>query len=160
MTCSACYSYNYTAWATWLLQPDVLTALNVCGDAGKDAFAGMYAYGYGVWYVYSMFMCTVCMCMWCIQVTLALTPFSLHSAGSAGGCISMGAFDARDNFDYSGALGRALNAHIPVSLYYGKTDTACDYKGGSNMANTLVFNNQAAFRGAGLQGWELGGGEV
>ena len=44
-------------------------------------------------------------------------------AGSAGGCISMGNFDAHDEFDYSGALGRALDADIAVTFYYGKTDT-------------------------------------
>ena len=46
-------------------------------------------------------------------------------AGSAGGCISMGSFDANDSFDYSGALGRALDANILVTFYYGKTDTVC-----------------------------------
>lgn len=44
-------------------------------------------------------------------------------AGSAGGCISMGLFDANDHFDYSGALGRALDLGVPVTLYYGKSDT-------------------------------------
>ena len=48
-------------------------------------------------------------------------------AGSAGGCISMGNFDANDSFDYSGALGRALDADIPVTFYYGKTDTVSMY---------------------------------
>ena len=54
ITCEACYGYNYTAWSYWFLQQEVLDALNVCGDAGQDAFAGR-----------------------------------------AGGCISMGNFDAR-----------------------------------------------------------------
>jgi hypothetical protein len=34
ISCAACYSYNYTAWSYWLLQSDILTALNVCGQAG------------------------------------------------------------------------------------------------------------------------------
>lgn len=78
--CPACYSYNYTAWSLWFLQEEVLTALNVCGEAGEDAFAG-----------------------------------------TAGGCISMGAYDVNDKFDYSGALARTLEAGIPVTLFYGKT---------------------------------------
>ena len=40
ITCSGCYSYNYTAWSYWFLNNDVLNALNVCGEAGEDAFAG------------------------------------------------------------------------------------------------------------------------
>ena len=34
ISCAACYSYNYTAWSYWLLQSEILTALNVCGQAG------------------------------------------------------------------------------------------------------------------------------
>lgn len=33
--CPACYSYNYTAWAGWLLKEEVTEALGVCGDAGE-----------------------------------------------------------------------------------------------------------------------------
>lgn len=40
VNCPACYGYNYTAWAHWFLQDDVEAALNVCGDAGVDAFEG------------------------------------------------------------------------------------------------------------------------
>lgn len=40
ITCEACYGYNYTAWSYFFLKQEVLTALNVCGDAGNDAFAG------------------------------------------------------------------------------------------------------------------------
>ena len=54
-------------------------ALNVCGDAGVDAFGGC-----------------------------------------AAGCITIPAFDARDTFDYSGALSRALGEGVPVTLYYGE----------------------------------------
>lgn len=116
VTCSACYAYNYTAWSLWFLEPEVLTALHICGDAGKDAFAG-----------------------------------------SAGGCISMGAFDSRDSFDYSGALGKVLDAGIPVLFYYGKTDTACDYMGGRAMADTIPWSGKSAFSNAALQPWELAG---
>jgi hypothetical protein len=40
ISCGACYSYNYTAWSHWFLQEEVESSLNVCGDAGDDAFAG------------------------------------------------------------------------------------------------------------------------
>jgi carboxypeptidase C (cathepsin A) len=86
------------------LRDDVSQALNVCGEAGYDAFSG-----------------------------------------DAGGCIDLYSFDSRDSFDYSGALARALDEKIPVTLYYGKTDTACDYKGGVAMANTIAWSKQADF---------------
>jgi Serine carboxypeptidase len=35
-------AYDYTTWAKWFLRDDVLTALNVCGEAGKDAFRGVH----------------------------------------------------------------------------------------------------------------------
>lgn len=119
VTCSACYSYNYTAWSYWFLQQSVLDALHVCGDAGNDAFAG-----------------------------------------SAGGCISMGAFDSRDSFDYSGALGAALDAGIKVMLYYGKTDTACNYKGGLKMADTISWSGKSAFSSTPLTAWQVGGAQA
>jgi hypothetical protein len=50
----------------------------------------------------------------------------------------MGNFDGHDDFDYSGALGRALEADISVTFYYGKTDTACNYVGGYAMANGTI----------------------
>lgn len=102
ISCKACYGYNYTAWSYWFLQKEVLSALNVCGDAGEDAFAG-----------------------------------------AAGGCISMGAFDAHDTFDYSGALARTLDAGIPVTMYFGKQDTACNYVGGLAVAESLPWSNKA-----------------
>jgi len=37
--CCGCSSYNYKAWADWLLREDVIQALNVCGNAGIKAFA-------------------------------------------------------------------------------------------------------------------------
>lgn len=97
----------------------VLTALNVCGDAGVDAFAG-----------------------------------------SAGGCISMGSFDAKDTFDYSGALARALDAGVPVTLYYGKTDTACNYVGGLAMANTISWKGTSGFAAAPLTALDSAGAEM
>ncbi len=33
-----CYGYNYSAWSNFFLRSDVKTAMNVCGDAGVDAF--------------------------------------------------------------------------------------------------------------------------
>lgn len=117
--CGACYSYNYTAWSYWFLQSEVLTALNVCGDAGNDAFAG-----------------------------------------SAGGCINMGNYDSRDSFDYSGALARTLEQGIPVTLFYGKTDTACNYVGGKTMAETISWKGQTTFANTPLSTWEIAGVEA
>ena len=68
--------------------------------------------------------------------------------GNAGGCISMGNFDANDPFDYSGALGRTLDSGVPVTLYYGKTDTACNYVGGYAMANTISWEGMKEFAAA------------
>lgn len=81
-------------------------------------------------------------------------------AGSAGGCISMGNFDAHDEFDYSGALGRALDADIAVTFYYGKTDTACNYVGGYAMANTIQWNGMEDFASMDLEPLLLAGAEV
>jgi hypothetical protein len=119
ISCPACYGYNYTAWSLWFLKQEVLTALNVCGDAGQDAFAG-----------------------------------------TAGGCISMGAFDARDSFDYSGAVARTLEAGIPVTFYYGKTDTACNYVGGMAMADTVQWSGKDSFASAPLTPLTISGVEA
>lgn len=81
-------------------------------------------------------------------------------SGNAGGCISMGAFDSRDSFDYSGALGRALDAGIAVALYYGKTDTACNYVGGMTMANTISWSGRDAFASMPLTAIEIAGVEA
>jgi len=116
ISCSACYSYNYTAWSYWFLMQDVLDSLHVCGDAGNDAFAG-----------------------------------------NAGGCISMGAFDAHDTFDYSGALARTLEAKIPVSVYFGKTDTACQYVGGKAMVDTISWTSGDQFATTPLSDVEVAG---
>jgi len=39
-SCDACVSYNYTDWANWFTLPEVKNALNVCGNAGANAFEG------------------------------------------------------------------------------------------------------------------------
>ena len=105
--CSGCYSYNYTAWSYWFLRQDVIDALNICGGAGYDAFAG-----------------------------------------AAGGCIPMPGFDSGDNFDYSAALGRALDANVSVMFYYGKNDRACDYVGAYAMATSLPWSHASDFNAA------------
>jgi pimeloyl-ACP methyl ester carboxylesterase len=119
ISCDACYGYNYSAWAHWFLKDEIEQSLNVCGDAGVDAFAG-----------------------------------------SAGGCISLPGFDADDTFDYSGALGRTLDSGVPVVLYYGKTDTACNYVGGLALADTISWASQAEFAAAGLGPMEIAGVEA
>lgn len=81
-------------------------------------------------------------------------------AGSAGGCISMGAFDSKDDFDYSGAIARTLEAGIPVTLYYGATDTACNYVGGLEMANTISWSGGSQFEKTALATLEIAGVEA
>lgn len=120
LDCPACYSYNYTTWAAWFLQPEVLKALNVCGNAGDNAFAGR-----------------------------------------AGGCINFpNGFDIGDRFDYSQALARSLDRGIPVSLYYGKNDRACNYFGGYAMANELPWKSQVNFKNESLKPLVIGGVEA
>jgi carboxypeptidase C (cathepsin A) len=108
--CEACYGYNYSAWANWLLRPDVKRALNVCGSAGDAAFSG-----------------------------------------PNGGCVPLPNFDFNDTFDYSRALGRALDAGVAVTLYYGTTDTACNHVGGLRVANSLPWSGSSAFSALPLQ---------
>lgn len=60
----------------------------------------------------------------------------------------VGAFDGNDNFDYSGALARALDANIAVTFYFGKVDTACNYVGGLKMADTIPWTGEAEFTNA------------
>jgi hypothetical protein len=66
--------------------------------------------------------------------------------GAAGGCVDLQPFDNGDTFDYSHALARTLEAGIPVTLYYGMADTACDYVGGRAVAETMVWRGAEAFR--------------
>ena len=75
--------------------------MNVCGNAGDDAFAG-----------------------------------------AAGGCINVAPFDTNDQFDYSGALANTLEAGVPVTFYFGKQDTACNYVGGLAMADTIPWKGK------------------
>jgi len=116
--------------------------------------AACYSYNYTAW------------SYWFLQ-TEVLTALSVCGdagqdafAGSAGGCIGMGNFDSRDNFDYSGALGRALDSNVQVMLYYGKTDTACNYKGGQAVAASIPFKGAADFKALPLASWQLGGVEA
>jgi len=81
-------------------------------------------------------------------------------AGNAGGCIPLAGFDTNDKFDYSGALGRTLDAKIPVVFYYGKADTACNYVGGYQMANTISWSGQKAFSTLELSPLEISGAEA
>jgi carboxypeptidase C (cathepsin A) len=57
----------------------------------------------------------------------------------------MGSFDARDNFDYSGAVARTLEAGVPVTFYFGKTDTACNYVGGQALVESISWSGQQDF---------------
>ena len=72
----------------------------------------------------------------------------------------MGAFDANDNFDYSGALGRTLDAGVPVTFYFGKTDTACNYKGGQAMADAMEWSGREAFAALEFSPYEISGVEA
>ena len=119
ISCSGCYGYNYSAWASWFLRDDVQEALGICGKSGDDAFSG-----------------------------------------SAGGCISIPGFDSDDQFDYSGALGRALDSGIPVTFLYGKTDTACNYVGGYAMANSISWKGTQDFASQKLQPLLLFGSQI
>ena len=69
-------------------------------------------------------------------------------AGNAGGCISMPGFDSGDEFDYSGALGRALDAGVDVLLLYGKNDLACNHVGAHAMAATIPWSGKDGFAAA------------
>lgn len=74
------------------------------------------------------------------------------------GCISMGNFDyGVESTDYfTKALAKALDAGIPVTLFYGKQDLACDYVGGEKMAMDLEWSGKDAFRRAELRELRLG----
>lgn len=120
ISCAGCYGYNYNDWSHFFVQDEVKAAMNVCGDAGNDAFAG-----------------------------------------TAGGCIdSIFPFDAKDNFDYVGALANTLNAGVPITFYYGKQDTACNYVGGMALANAIPYAQQADFNKADMTPLEIAGAEV
>ena len=71
--------------------------------------------------------------------------------GAAGGCVPLSPFDADDKFDYSHALARALEVGIPVTLYFGTADTACNHVGGRRVAEQLVWRGGDAFRAQPMQ---------
>ena len=49
-------------------------------------------------------------------------------------------------FDYSGALSRALRLGLQLTFYYGKQDTACNYVGGYRVASeSLDWKGASAF---------------
>ena len=81
-------------------------------------------------------------------------------AGAAGGCISLPGFDAGDTFDYSTALAYALDAGVPVTMFYGKQDTACNYVGGFAVAETLPWKGQAEFSNKPMEPLEIAGVEA
>ena len=58
--------------------------------------------------------------------------------GCAAGCVGLPTFDDHDTFSYSGSLSRALEEGIDVTFYYGKQDTACNWVGALEMANTSL----------------------
>jgi len=81
-------------------------------------------------------------------------------SGSAGGCINVQPFDVSDKFDYSGALARALEADIPVVLYYGMTDTVCNYVGGLKMAETIPWKGAQSWMSKEMKPLVISGAEV
>eukprot|EP00958_Prasinococcus_capsulatus_P014259 scaffold1503_cov263-Prasinococcus_capsulatus_cf.AAC.3 len=40
LECCGCTSYNYKTWTDFLISAPVTAALNICGDAGENAFGG------------------------------------------------------------------------------------------------------------------------
>ncbi len=119
ITCNGCFGYNYNNWSHWFIDDDVKKSMNVCGNAGDDAFAG-----------------------------------------SAGGCINVQPFDVNDKFDYMGALANTLDAGIPITMYYGKADTACNYVGGYTMTNAIKWKSQLNFQNLDLKPLEIAGVEA
>jgi carboxypeptidase C (cathepsin A) len=119
ISCRGCFGYDYNPWSHWFIQPEIKEALNVCGNAGDDAFAGF-----------------------------------------AGGCINVAPFDVDDDFDYSGALANVLSLGIPVTLYYGKQDTACNYVGGRAMADTIPWASGKEFASLPLQPLMVAGVQI
>eukprot|EP00041_Stephanoeca_diplocostata_P017087 m.340016 g.340016 ORF g.340016 m.340016 type:complete len:676 (-) comp20589_c1_seq3:342-2369(-) len=87
-----------------------------------------------------------------VQTALNVCPNSGDNAfGAHGGCISMGGFDMGQPNDYGKeALAKALDRHVPVVFYYGKTDMACDYVGGHAMAESLNWQGKSGFQSAEL----------
>lgn len=78
--------------------------------------------------------------------------------GRAGGCISYRPFDVNaPNGLFNSHLVRALDADIPVTFYFGKTDKACDYVGGRAMAEALRWHGKSGFNAAPLMDVTIAG---
>lgn len=78
--------------------------------------------------------------------------------GCAAGCVDLPGFDDFDSFDYSAALGRALEAGVDVTFYYGKQDTACNWVGALDMVNSsLAWGGAAAWSAAPWATLKIGG---
>jgi hypothetical protein len=61
-------------------------------------------------------------------------------------------FDEHDEFEYSAALSRALQAGLRLTFVYGKIDLAVPYVGGHRMVmETLEWGGASAFRAAPLE---------
>jgi len=100
---------------------------------------GIYSYNYTTWSLWFMKS----------EVQQALNVcgnagdncFGPVGKGCSGGCIEFTGcphgFDHKDKFDYTGALQNALKMGIPITLYYGMQDTACNYVGGYALAEHL-----------------------
>lgn len=82
---------------------------------------------------------------------------ALHVCGDAGalafgecgnGCIDQLGFDYEDIFDYLGTIGRALDAGIGVTLYYGMKDTAWNWVGGQATAIAIPWLGKETFANA------------
>lgn len=77
---------------------------------------------------------------------------------NAGGCISMGLFDSGvSTSTFTADVGRALDANIPVMMYFGKCDLACDYIGGIAMASDLPWRGRDGFQAAELHELTIAG---
>jgi len=77
--------------------------------------------------------------------------------GCSAGCVNLPLFDFPDRFDYSGAVSRALSQGIPVTLYYGMQDTACNYVGGYAAASSFQWAGADEFAQAPLEDLPVGG---
>mmetsp|Transcript_60822 Transcript_60822/g.169699 ORF Transcript_60822/g.169699 Transcript_60822/m.169699 type:complete len:610 (+) Transcript_60822:63-1892(+) len=73
------------------------------------------------------------------------------------GCIEIPGFDKNDSFNAREALGEALRAGIKVTLYYGTTDTVCNYVGGALLAHSLEWPGSDKFAAEPLRDLVLNG---
>ncbi len=56
-------------------------------------------------------------------------------------------------------MARTLDAGVSVVLYYGKADTACNYAGGRQVAEKMVWTGGDAFRATPLTVLDISGVE-